>query len=253
MNFKRIAAFAALATLVCSAVPALSATTQTGTITVKWNTQALAQLNIHTGYTTTFAHAGAATIVHNYNGGSGVCTTPDASNLDLTVDFGAVSPDFANYTNCLEEGSAIMSVATNSTSWNLGEAATAGYPVSACSGKPCFTLCAYANNGASAGKHGAFPVTTANMVAGTVPSGTVAGNAVSNTVGGACAADAGNAGALIDASGTTTNLVNGVSGGTSAYTTASPAYVGEDIELAVAANAPAGAQSVTETITLTAN
>jgi len=257
MNAKRIAAAAILASLAITVTPALSATTATQTITVKWNTTALAQLNVHTQYTTAFAHAGNANILVGENGGSGLCngsaaTTQDAS-ADLTVNYGNVTPDTTKFTNCLEQGAVILSVATTSTNWTLGGAATAGYPVATCSGPECFTLCAYADNGASAGKHGANPVPAANITAGTVPSSATAADVVSNTTGGACAADSGNAGALVDATGSASNLVTGAGGGSSAFTTASPAYIGEDLELSLAPNAPTGASTVTETFTLTAN
>lgn len=256
MKLKNFAAFALLAALISMATPAASfaaAATSTGTITVKWNTQATATLLLHTGYTTTFAHSGvAAPIKALLNGGAGACSASDPTNTDLTVDFGNVSPDSgANVTDCLEVGSQIASVVTNSTNWTLTEAATGGYPASTCSGNPCFLLCGYADNGATAGKHGAFPVTTANITGGTVPSSATAANAVTNAATTACAADAGNAGIKLDGTGGT--LVNGTSGGTVGYTTGAPAYIGMDIELLIAGNAPTGQQTVTETATLTAN
>jgi len=256
MKLKKFAAFASLAALISMVTPAASfaaAATSTGTITVKWNTQATATLLLHTGYTTTFAHSGvAATIKQLQNGGAGTCQASDPTNTDLTVDFGNVSPDSAaNVTDCLEVGSQVASVVTNSTNWTLTQAATTGYPAATCSRNPCFRLCGYANNGASAGKHGAFPVTTANITAGSVPSSATAANAVTNAAMTACAADAGNAGITLDGTGGT--LVNGTTGGTVGYTTASPAYIGMDIELLIAGNAPTGQQTVTETATLTAN
>ena len=211
----------------------MAATTKTATITVKWNTQAIASLNLHTDYSATGVYgASAGTILTQANLGSGTCTGTDPSNTDGIVDFGTPSPDSAVFTDCLYKNGVNAIISTNSVNWNLAVAATAGYV--AANG----TLCAYANNGGVGfpfANNAAYAVTQTTRVA-----------AVTNTSAGACAAGGG-PGQLMDATGGT--LVTC----THAFTAASPANIGMDIELALANNAPTGSTTVTETYTLTAN
>lgn len=234
MNKKLIAA-ATLAALVTAASPAF-ATTTTKTITVKWNTQAIASLTLHTDYSATGVFgASAGSILAQTNGGSGnACTATDPTNTDLIDDFGAITPDSAVFTDCLYKNAVNAIVSTNSVSWTLGVAATAGYV--AANG----TLCGYANNGGTG-----FPFAAA---AAHAVSQTTRVAAVTNTSAGACAAGGGPA-ILMDGTGTTSNIVSE----THAFTAASPANFGMDIEVAVPANAPTGTTTVTETYTLTAS
>ncbi|MBV8331919.1 MAG: hypothetical protein JO192_04225 [Candidatus Eremiobacteraeota bacterium] len=257
MNSKRIAAFAVLATLVGSMAPAFSATTATGTITVKWNTSQIAQLTLHTNYTAVAspAHSGvAAAISQNQNGGGGTCTTTSPTNVDLAVDFGNVAPDFTKFTDCLYDNAMVAAVATNSTNWDLGQQATACAGAGACTGNFAvagFDLCAYSNNTGQV-----FPVAAGNVPTTGAALGTARTSPASIVATGACpagtsaAAGGVGAGSLIDTAGTITNLVNGY---TTAFTGALPGLVGEDIELVIANNAPSVAPTVTETVTLTAN
>jgi hypothetical protein len=214
----------------------MSATTKTATITVKWNTQAIANLTLHTDYSATGVFNGgtaAGKIDTQLNGGAGACTGTDPTNADLTDDFGTPSPDGTKFTDCQYENAVNAIVSTNSTNWNLGVQATAGYV--AANG----TLCGYAND---AGK--AFPFPNAAAYAATQTQ--YGGVATTNTTAGACASS----GLLMDGTGTTTNIVNGC---THSFTSASPANLGMDIELVLANNAPTGTTTVTETYTLTAN
>src|SRR5215469_17124709 len=117
MNGKRISALA-IAALLSMAAPAM-ATNPTGTVTVKWNTQALANMTLVTqsvapavagniathnatpptvyqnfsGATTTAGCAGAT------NGTAGTTGGTDAS-ANLTVNYGAVTPDSTVYVDC---------------------------------------------------------------------------------------------------------------------------------------------------------
>ena len=222
MNSKRFAAFAALAGLLVTAAPGFAATTKTGTITVKWNTQLVASLTLHTDYSATGLFNGgtaAGSILANVNGGLGACTATDPTNTDLTVDFGNVTPDGAQYTDCMYKNAVNAAVTTNSTNWTLAEKATAGYPASG------FLVCLLPN-----GTYGAAGAVTQTVRA-------AAPSIVSTTT---CGAGNDN----MDATGATLYT------GTAA---ANNSNYGGDIELVMAPNAPSGAQSVTETYTLVAN
>jgi hypothetical protein len=234
MKQTRLIALASTAALLFAAnVPAMSATTKTATITVKWNTQAIANLVVNTDYNNTGAFNGGTTagaILLNANTGAGTCTATDPTNQNGINDFGNVSPDFAQFTDCEYKNAANAQVSTNSTSWNLGVAATAGYPGAG------YAICAEPN-GVTFGSAGA-----AAMAA------TVSGRATATSITSTAACPAGDV--LMNAAGTATNLINT---NTHSFTAASPANVGMDIVLVMANNAATGPQSVTETYTLTAN
>ena len=211
----------------------MSATTKTATITVKWNTQAIANLVVNTDYNNTGAFNGttaAGAILTNANTGAGSCTGTDPTNTNGTDDYGNVSPDFAQFTDCEYKNAANAQVSTNSTSWNLGVAATAGYPASG------FGICAEPNG-----------VTFGGAGAASMPA-TVTGRASATSITSTASCPAGDV--LMNGAGTTTNLI---SNNTHSFTAASPANIGMDIVLVISNNAPTGTQSTTETYTLTAN
>ncbi len=220
MNIKRIVALSA-ATAILAGGNAFAATTKTGTVTVKWNTQLTATLTLVTDYNASGAFNGATQagqILAQVNSGAGACTAVDPTNTNQTVDFGAVTPDGGTaYTDCLYKNAVDAQVTTNSTNWNLKAAATAGY--TAANG----TLCAYTN--------GTVPTASATTTARSA--------AVTVTAAGTCTG-----GFLLDGTGST------LATSTSA---ASNAHVGMDLELVLPPNAPSGPQTVTETYTLTAN
>ena len=232
MNVKRLAAIAALLSLALPAVPSWAAATVTtgnGPVIVKWNTQAVATLTIHTDYTAAGAFgASAGSILANLNGGSGACTATDPTNADLTVDFGPVSPDSgANYTDCMYKNAVNASVVTSSVNWNLAAKVTAG-------SIPADTaLCALPNGFAS------FPTAAAAL-----PVAQTARVAAPSIVS-VAACPAGDA--LIST--TSVNLANE----TNPFSSASPANIGHDLELVLKPLAGAGAQTATITYTLTAN
>jgi hypothetical protein len=133
MNGKRLLIVAALAAFASFAAPAAYAATLSNTvpIQVKWNTQAIGSLVLHTNYVpATGLHSGVApTILLNADGGAGSCPATGATNVDGTVDFGAVSADIAQTTNCqyINAVNAIITTA-DPTGYTLGEFATAPLP-----------------------------------------------------------------------------------------------------------------------------
>ncbi len=230
MNARKFAVVATIATLLCPAF-ANAATTKTGTVTVKWNSQALATLTMHTDYNAAGAFAATAgKIDANLNGGAGVCTAADPTNTDGTVDFGNVSVDATKYTNCQYESAVNASISTSSNNWNLTEALGAN-PVAG------YELCAYANNAAK---------TFASFNAAALPVVTTSygGAAVSNVSTAACAAN----GQPLNTAGFTAAT------NTNTFAPASPANIGEDLELVMQNNATANNNAgITLTYTLTAN
>ena len=95
MNGKRLLLLGAFAAFASFAVPAAYANTlsNTGTITVKWNTQAIGSLVLHTNYdpATGLNNAAGNVVLTNNNGGVGTCAAAGGGNVDGTVDFGYVS------------------------------------------------------------------------------------------------------------------------------------------------------------------
>ena len=138
MNGKKLAALAFVATLAASTIPTLAATT-TGTVTVKWNTQALASLTLVTQPSAALTHTGPSSIFWASNpaasttsGCNGVIATA-ASGTDAsanqTINFGNVTPDTVNYTDCMEKDAINVQVVNNDTNgWNVTEQMTAGAP-----------------------------------------------------------------------------------------------------------------------------
>uniref|UniRef100_E6Q473 Uncharacterized protein n=1 Tax=mine drainage metagenome TaxID=410659 RepID=E6Q473_9ZZZZ len=229
MNTKRIIALASFAALVISTAPAFAASP---TVTIDWNTQKIASIVLTSQYNGTplgSHNTGAETIYPNLNTGAGVCAASDTeagagtsngTTNAAIVNFGNVTPDALQYTDCMEVNALNAVVETNdSLGYSVTEAATAGYPASG------FLLCllpngTYANNlAATASGRAAAPsiVSTASC-----PGGDFAMNGTGATLLSAAAATTG------------TNL-------------------GGDVELVIAPNAPSGAQAVTVTYTLTTN
>ena len=228
MNTKRILALATFAALVISTAPAF-ATTYPASVIVKWDTQTVNSIVLTTQYNGSPVgthNTGAETIYPYLNLGAGVCQTSDTEATSGTINFGNVTPDVLQYTDCMELNAVNAVVATNdSLGYSVSEAATAGYPTSS------FLLCLLPN-GTFANNTSATPATavaSTRTAAPSIVSTTTcpAGDFAMNTTG-------------------ATLLPN-----TSAPTTGTD--LGGDVELVIAPNAPSGAQSVTVTYTLTTN
>ena len=219
MNGKRIAALAFAAALTASAAPAFAA--NTGTVTIKWNTQTVSNIVLMTQYDGAPVgthNAGAETILANLNTGGGACQASDTEAVTGTVNFGNVTPDAAQYTDCLEKNAVNAVVTTNDTlGYNVKEAATAGYPAAS------FLLCLLPNG------------TWANNLAATASARAAAPSIVSTT---ACGAGNFN----MDGTGATLLATTASTAGTN---------IGGDVELVTGPSAPSGAQTVTVTYTLT--
>jgi hypothetical protein len=223
MNGKRLlilAAFAAFATIVMPAAFAGTISNQAN-ITVKWNTQAVGSMVINTNYSGTGAQQlTAPSILQNLNGGStGSCSaTGVGSEAAATVNFGNVTADGVDATNCQYKNAFIATIITSDPNgYILGYKATAGFPASG------YNLCAIHNG------------TWANNMVVTQSS---AASATSNTSTASCTT-----GDEMNTTGTTTAF-------TSAANTAGT-NLGGDIDLTIAANAPIANNSVTEQFTLT--
>lgn len=232
---KNLAAVAAAALLAAgfATAPASAAVTVPGSVTVKWNVQVNATLALTTNYANTGLNTATnSTIDVKNNGGVGTCAGPAATNVGGTVDFGLVTADTAQVTFCGYENAVVAKVGTNSSSWNMSEAATvpAGY-----------VLCPV-GNGPMAG-FGAAPVTS-TLTAAAAFSATNQASAFGTTA--ACtAASLGGAAGLVVA---TTNVA------TSQFTTGSAAaYIGEGYVLGIPALAASGPQSLTVNYSLVAN
>lgn len=232
LNVKKFLAVVAFLALALPALPSLAVSTVTKTVTVKWNTQAISTLALHTDYSATGAFgASAGTILTGNNGGAGTCTATDPTNTDLTVDFGAVTPDAGvAYTNCLYKNAVNAQVVTNSANWSLATQVTSA-------AAPADTLLCALPNGIAT-----FPTSAAALpVAQTARAAAVAITSM------ACPAGA------VNVSTTSANMVNA---DTTAFSSASPANVGSDYELVLKPLAAASGGSptqVTVTYTLTAN
>jgi hypothetical protein len=226
MNIKRILTLALCAAFAILATPAADAvTTATGTITVKWNTQAIGSITLASDYNAGgvggFTSSTPGVVFTAANGGTGTCTAaPGIPVNDTTNDFGNVTPDAVQSTDCLYKNGANAKVITSDSG---------GYAVAIAAVVPAsFFLCllpngAYANNGA---------VTVSARAA-----------AVAGIVSNATCTGAPGAGFNMAAS---ANLIS-----TAAATAGT--NLGGDINLAMAPNAPSGAQSIVVTYTLTMN
>jgi hypothetical protein len=100
----------------------------TGTVTVNWNTQTLASLVLTTQASASQTHAASEPIWKNLNAGAGICQTTDAS-ANLTVNFGNVTPDSVQYTDCQENNAvSAYTVDNDSLGYTVSEQVTAGNP-----------------------------------------------------------------------------------------------------------------------------
>ena len=229
MKHKKLAALAFAATLAATTIPTFAAT---GTVTVKWNTQAIATLTLTTQASAATTHAASENIYWAGNGstasGCNGTTNTAAAGTDTsaagTINFGNVTPDSVNYTNCLEVNAVNANLATNDTNgYNVTVQATAGAPANfnAAAGTE---LCLLPNG------------TWANNLAYTA-SARAAAVAITSTT--ACPGGDFQVGS---ASATTLLATTASTAGTNL-----PA----DMELVLGPNVPTGAQSVTVTYTLT--
>ncbi len=226
MNQKRIAGLALIASLFALAAPANAATVNK-TITVKWNTQATATLNVHTNYAASGLSNSPGTAGSILAHGAGACTAADPTNSDGTNDFGQVSPDGGGgMQDCLYKNAANAIVATNSTNWNL-TAATATNPTTLGA-----ELCALANGVAN------FPFSAAALPV----TQTVRAAALSSASTASCVS-----GSVLN------NTALTLANETNAFTGASPANIGFDLDLVLGPTANTGNQSEVVTFTLTAN
>ncbi len=232
MNVKKLLAIAALLSLALPALPS-SAATVAKTVTVKWNTQAVATLTMTTNYSAAGAQLlTAPSILANLNTGGGACTAAGSgSETASDVDFGNVSPDSGTfYTDCMYKNAVNAQVVTSSTNWQLAAQVTVG-SVPADS-----QLCALPNGFAS------FPTAAASL-----PVAQTARGAAPSIVS-VASCPAGD----VAINGTSATLANE----TNAFSSASPANVGHDLELVLKPLAAASGGSptqVTVTYTLTAN
>lgn len=225
MNGKKLAALAFAASLAASTLPALAVAPVP--ITVKWNTQSIGSLQVWNQSTAAQTRQTTAeSIFSNLNGGAGSCAASDTEAANGTVNFGNVTPDATNYTDCLEDNAANVFVSTNdSNGYNVTVQATAGTPANyATATGPVVCVIpnlAFANNGAYA--------TSTHTTNASVPA---------VTAGNACGA-----GNFAITSAAATTLLT-----TAAATAAT--NLSSDLELALNNNAPTGAVSMTVTYTL---
>lgn len=178
---KKLVATAVLASLVGAACLPAGAVTVNGSVTVKWNTAVAATLTLATNYDAAGAQQlTAPSILTNANGGSGACTaTGSGSEVAATVNFGSITPDFVQSTNCLYKNGVNAQVKTNSTTWNMTETLAAA----AVAGS---TLCALGNGQTFPfPASGALPATQTARVAATggttCPAGSLTITAASST------------------------------------------------------------------------
>jgi hypothetical protein len=130
MNGKRLLLLAAFAAFASFAMPAAFAGSLSNTvpITVKWNTQAVGSLILHTNYDATGAQQlTAPSILTNNNGGAGTCTAAGVgSEAAATVNFGNVSADGTKFTNCQYKNAFIAIITTSDPlGYTLGVSAVA--------------------------------------------------------------------------------------------------------------------------------
>ncbi|HTU69902.1 MAG TPA: hypothetical protein VMF11_06235 [Candidatus Baltobacteraceae bacterium] len=135
MITKRIAALAALSAIISMAAPAMAAAP---TITVKWNTQTISTFVVTTQASAAETHSGTAENIYwggNGSTSSGCAGTTDTASAGTdnsangTVNFGSVTPDAADYTDCLEVNAVNAYVATNdSNGYNVTVQATSAVP-----------------------------------------------------------------------------------------------------------------------------
>lgn len=142
MNGKKLAALAFVVSLAASTLPTFAGTPVPKTVTVQWNTQAIASLTLTTQGGATSAH-GASENIYQAISGAGTAagcagdvsgTTPKTlagadTSGNGTVNFGAVTPDGTQSVYCLEINAVNAQIATNDTAgYTVTEEFTAGTP-----------------------------------------------------------------------------------------------------------------------------
>jgi len=231
MNGKRLlilAAFAAFASFAMPAAFAAPSISNQANITVKWNTLAVGSMILATNYSAAGAQGlGAPTILQNQNGGHGTCTANgNGSEVAETVNFGNVTADGLDFTNCQYKNGFIATITTSDPNgYTLGVAATAALPAG-------YQICAIPNG------------VWANNMAVT-QSGAAA--ATSITTAASCPAAPSGSGK--------TNMDN--AGNANLFTSATPptttTNLGADVDLVIPNNAAIVSASVTDQFTLLVN
>jgi hypothetical protein len=138
MNGKRLlilAAFAAFATFAMPAAFAGSSISNQTNITVKWNTLAVGSLVMSVNYSATGAsQITAPSILQNLNGGTGggSCSLNGVgSEAAATVNFGNVTADGVDATNCQYKNAWMAKIITSDPNgYTLGVQALAALPAS---------------------------------------------------------------------------------------------------------------------------
>ena len=238
MNGKKFAALAFAASLAATTLPSFAAT---GTVTVKWNTQAIANITLYTQASAAQTHStsaqamyqgfsavGTAAGCNGSTSGTAGATTGDTEATTGTVNFGNVTPDSAASVFCLETNAVNAYVTTNDTNgYVVTEQMTGGTPTGygAAGGE---NVCLYANG------------TYANNLAWATSGRSAAVTTATATT---CPASSGT-GYVASATAPVTLLTVA---GASTTGTSLPA----DMELFVPANAATNAVSATLTYTLT--
>jgi len=224
MNGKRLLILAAFAAFASFAMPAAFANTLSNTvnITVKWNTQALGTLVIHTNYLASSGLNNAAAQYVGATTGHGSCTATGGTNVDGTVDFGQISADPTVQTNC-QFANAVNAIITTSdpNGYTLAEASSAALPTG-------YNLCLIKNG--SWTNNTALPSNSSIL-----PAGTAAAETATCSVGTAFAVGT-----------TALGIVNNTGAGNSTAGT----EIGMDVNLVIAAAAPVGAGTATVVYTL---
>ena len=135
MNVKKLAALASLSAILGSMAPAMAAT---GAVTVKWNTQKSAAITLYTQTTASTVRGAGSNIYQagtglgawgcngSVTGAAGAAGTDASANL--FVNFGNVTPDGAQYVNCLEVNAVEALVTTNDGAGVNIQAAITGTP-----------------------------------------------------------------------------------------------------------------------------
>ena len=159
MNVKRIAALATLGAMISTVAPALAVTAP---VTVKWNTQKSAAITIHTQTTASLTHtapvatdeymngspamgaaAGCNGVFTGVAGAAGKDGDTNGANADGTVNFGNVTPDGVDFTNCMEINAAEAFVTTNDGAGVNVQVSIAGTPVGYNTGANGSLLCIF--------------------------------------------------------------------------------------------------------------
>jgi hypothetical protein len=121
-----------------------------GSVKLQWNVQPTMNATVHTSYTSAFAYAAPA---GNLSNPAGTCAAAGgASNADLTLDFGNITPSLSATVACTYLNAVGVSVQTNDNNgFQVYEYLDAALPTGT-------NLCAFPNTGSS------FPMTPASSI-----------------------------------------------------------------------------------------